>query len=166
MADAKPAGGGAKKGGMLGLIIGGVLMLGLGGGAFYAVYSGVIPTPDKQAAAEEHAEEAEHGDAHAAPPPAFMAMAPILVTLGKGDELRQLQLTAQLEVAPEKLAEVTALTPRVLDVLNTYLRAVDPAVIEDPSAMLRMRAQMLRRVQVVTGEGLVRDLLVSEFILR
>jgi flagellar FliL protein len=32
--------------------------------------------------------------------------------------------------------------------------------------MLRMRAQMLRRVQVVTGEGLVRDLLVSEFILR
>jgi flagellar FliL protein len=165
MADAKPAGGGAKKGGMLGLIIGGVLMLGLGGGAFFAVYSGIVPTPDKKPA-EEHAAEDGHGDAHAAPPPAFMPMAPILVTLGKGDELRQLQLTAQLEVAPEKLAEVTALTPRVLDVLNTYLRAVDPAVIEDPSAMLRMRAQMLRRVQVVTGEGLVRDLLVSEFILR
>jgi flagellar FliL protein len=164
-ADAKPAGGGAKKGGMLGLVIGGVLMLGLGGGAFFAVYSGIIPTPEKTAA-EHHAEEAGHGDEHAAPPPAFMPMAPILVTLGKGDELRQLQLTAQLEVAPEKLAEITALTPRVLDVLNTYLRAVDPAVIEDPSAMLRMRAQMLRRVQVVTGEGLVRDLLVSEFILR
>jgi flagellar FliL protein len=154
-ADAKPAGGGAKKGGMLGLVIGGVLMLGLGGGAFYAVYS-----------ADGHADEAAHGDAHGVAPPTFMPMAPILVTLGKGDELRQLQLTAQLEVTPEKLAEVTALTPRVLDVLNTYLRAVDPAVIEDPSAMLRMRAQMLRRVQVVTGEGLVRDLLVSEFILR
>jgi flagellar FliL protein len=164
-ADAKPAGGGAKKGGMLGLIIGGVLMLGLGGGAFYAVYSGAIPTPEKQAAAE-HAAEAEHADGHGSAPPAFMPMAPILVTLGKGDALRQLQLTAQLEVTPERLAEVTALTPRVLDVLNTYLRAVDPAVIEDPSAMLRMRAQMLRRVQVVTGEGLVRDLLVSEFILR
>jgi flagellar FliL protein len=165
-ADAKPAAGGAKKGGMLGLVIGGVLMLGLGGGAFYAVYSGAIPTPDRQAAADSHAEEAAHGGSDAAPLPAFLPMAPILVTLGKGDELRQLQLTAQLEVAPDRLADVTALTPRVLDVLNTYLRAVDPAVIEDPSAMLRMRAQMLRRVQVVTGEGLVRDLLVSEFILR
>jgi flagellar FliL protein len=164
-ADAKPAAGGAKKGGKLGLVIGGVLMLGLGGGAFFAVYSGAIPTPSRHAAADAHADKP--ADSHAAaPPPAFMPMAPILVTLGKGDALRQLQLTAQLEVAPDRLADVTALTPRVLDVLNTYLRAVDPAVIEDPSAMLRMRAQMLRRVQVVTGEGLVRDLLVSEFILR
>jgi flagellar FliL protein len=162
--EAKPAAGAKKKGGALGLIVGGVLMIGLGGGAFYAVYSGMIPTPGKQAADA-------HADAHAdvaadAAPPAFLPLDPILITLGRGAELRQLQLTAQLEVAPERLAEVQALTPRVRDVLNTYLRAVDGAVIEDPAAMLRMRAQMLRRVQVVTGEGIVRDLLVSEFILR
>ncbi|MFL9503735.1 flagellar basal body-associated FliL family protein [Rhodopseudomonas palustris] len=39
------------------------------------------------------------------------------------------------------------------------------AEIEDPSAMARLRAQMLRRVQIVTGEGRVRDLLITEFVL-
>ena len=58
-----------------------------------------------------------------------------------------------------------SLKPRAVDVLNTYLRAVDPADVDDPAAMLRMRAQMLRRIQVVMGEGKVRDLLVAEFIV-
>ena len=37
--------------------------------------------------------------------------------------------------------------------------------IEDPAALARLRAQMLRRIQVVTGEGQVRDLLITEFVL-
>ena len=55
--------------------------------------------------------------------------------------------------------------PRVLDVLNTYLRAVDVRDLEQPSAIPRLRAQMLRRIQVVTGPDRVRDLLITEFIL-
>ena len=61
--------------------------------------------------------------------------------------------------------EVTKLTPRVLDVLNSYLRAVDIAVLSDPPALIKLRAQMLRRIQLVTGEGRVRDLLILEFVL-
>ncbi|MEL7416552.1 MAG: flagellar basal body-associated FliL family protein, partial [Pseudomonadota bacterium] len=57
------------------------------------------------------------------------------------------------------------LKPRISDVLNTYLRAVSLDELENPAAMLRLRAQMLRRIQLVTGEGRVRDLLISEFIL-
>jgi flagellar FliL protein len=53
----------------------------------------------------------------------------------------------------------------VLDVLNTYLRAVQARDIEDPAALARLRAQMLRRIQVVTGDGQVRDLLITEFVL-
>ena len=52
------------------------------------------------------------------------------------------------------------LMPRIQDVLNSYLRAVEVRQLEDPSALLRLRAQMLRRVQIVTGEGRVRDLLI------
>ena len=55
--------------------------------------------------------------------------------------------------------------PRILDVLNTYLRAVEVRDLEEPAALVRLRAQMLRRVQVVTGEGRVRDLLVTEFVM-
>ena len=45
------------------------------------------------------------------------------------------------------------------------VRAIDVAEIEDPGALVKMRAQMLRRVQIVSGEGRVRDLLVTEFVL-
>ncbi|MBC7156526.1 MAG: flagellar basal body protein FliL, partial [Rhodobacteraceae bacterium] len=34
-----------------------------------------------------------------------------------------------------------------------------------PAALVRLRAQMLRRVQVVAGAGRVRDLLVNEFVV-
>ena len=38
-------------------------------------------------------------------------------------------------------------------------------LIRHPEAEARLRAQMLRRIQVVTGEAQVRDLLVTEFVL-
>jgi len=55
--------------------------------------------------------------------------------------------------------------PWIQDVLNTYLRAVSETDLESPAMLDRLRAQMLHRVQVVSGEGLVRDFLISEFVL-
>jgi len=60
---------------------------------------------------------------------------------------------------------VTNLLPRVLDVLNSYLRVIDMQELNDPRALVRLRAQLLRRVQIVTGDVLVRDLLVTEFVV-
>lgn len=146
-----------KKGGKLGLILGVVGALALGGGGFFAVYSGLLPLGggghDAPAAAEH------------APTVAFVPMEPIMVSLPRGGQARMLRFTGQLEVAPEHQAEVASLMPRVLDVLNTYLRAVEIRDLEDPAALARLRAQMLRRVQVVTGEGRVNDLLITEFVL-
>ena len=68
-------------------------------------------------------------------------------------------------MVPSYEREVVHLMPRVLDVLNGYLRAVETRELQDTSALVRLRAQMLRRVQIVTGEGRVRDLLVTEFVL-
>jgi flagellar FliL protein len=153
------------KGGMMGLVIGLVLMLLSGGGSFYAVYSGMLspPLPEKEP-------ESAHGTQprydEPLPTTAFLALDPIIVTVGRGDATRHLQFGAQLEIEPGAHDAVAMLTPRAVDVLNTYLRAVNPSDIEDPAAMLRMRAQMLRRIQVVMGEGKVRDLLVAEFIMR
>ena len=96
---------------------------------------------------------------------AFVAMDPIMISLPPGASARHLRFAGQLEVAPEHAAEVAGLMPRVLDVLNTYLRAVEVRDLEEPAALARLRAQMLRRIQVVTGEGRVRDLLIAEFVL-
>jgi flagellar FliL protein len=147
-----------KKKSKLPLIIGLVLFLVLGGGGFYAVYSGLILAPSSGA---QHA-EAEHSDA---PAIAFVPIEPVTISLGKAAENHHLRFTAQLEVAKDKAEEVTGLVPRILDVLNGYLRALDVAELEDPDALVRLRSQMLRRIQIVTGEGRVRDLLVTEFVL-
>ena len=150
-----------KKKSKLPLIIGMVLMLGGGGGGFYAVYSGMI-------LGEEHAEEKVEEEpikVEALPDIAYVPVEPMVVTLASGGRSSYLRFTAQLEVAKDYQADVALLMPRILDVLNSYLRAVEVSELEDPTAMIRLRAQMLRRVQIVSGEGRVRDLLVTEFVL-
>lgn len=128
----------------------------LGGGAFYATYSGLL---------FGHAEEAVEEHAADMPDIAFVPVDPLVISLPPGAGSKHLRFSSQLEVATAHASEVTLLMPRILDVLNGYLRAVEAKDLEDPSALVRLRAQMLRRIQIVTGEGRVRDLLVTEFVL-
>jgi flagellar FliL protein len=156
MADATPAADAApKKKGKLPLILGLVLGLAGGGGGFYAAWSGLLGGAP---AADAHAEAG-------LPDIAFLPVDPLTVTLAPGSSSDHLRFTAQLEVTKAHAAEVQLLMPRILDVLNGYLRAVATAELEDPAALVRIRAQLLRRIQIVTGEGRVRDLLVTEFVL-
>lgn len=148
----------APKKGKMGLIIGLVLALVAGGGSFFAIYSGMILAPES---AEQAA--SEHEETEPLPAISFVPIEPIVVTVGRGGS-RQLKFRAQLEVAPERTDDVALLMPRILDVLNGYLRAVDLVDLENPAALIKLRAQMLRRIQIVTGEGHVRDLLITEFV--
>ena len=147
------------------LILGVVLALVGGGGGFFAVKSGMIGGGDHANAAEsEHdAAPTDHPEDTAAVPVAFVPLEPMVISL-QGPQ-KYLRFTAQVEVAPAAQAEVTAVVPRIVDVLNGYLRAVDAAELADPAALMRLRAQMLRRVQVVAGPDNVRDLLIMEFVL-
>jgi flagellar FliL protein len=96
---------------------------------------------------------------------AFVPMETLVINLPEHVQARHLLFTAQLEVEPAYAQEVTDLMPRIVDVLNGYLRAVRVAELEDPTALIRLRAQMLRRVQVVVGDGRVKDILIMEFVL-
>lgn len=159
MAEAEvPQDAAPKKKSKLPLIIGAVLFLLLGGGGFFAVYSGLILAPPDPAA--------ESVDpASPLPDIAFVPIQPVIVSLGAAADARHLRFTAQLEVNKSHADEVTELLPRILDVLNGYLRAIEVNELEDPAALVKLRAQMLRRIQIVTGEGRVRDLLITEFVL-
>lgn len=139
------------------LIIGLVLALALGGAGFYATWSGLLP-----GGGAGHATTEEAGPL---PDIAFVPVAPLVITLGKAGEERHLRFASQIEVAGPHADEVSHLLPRIVDVLNGYLRAVDAAELSDPAALVRIRAHLLRRIQIVTGEGRVRDLLVTEFVL-
>lgn len=141
------------------VVIGLVLAFLLGGAGFYATWSGMILRSSEDHAAGSSAE------AHPLPDIAFVAVESVIVSIGPGEDGRHLRFTSQLEVAGGHAEEVTTLLPRIVDVMNGYLRAIDPTEFDDPAALVRMRAQLLRRVQIVTGDGRVRDLLLTEFVL-
>ena len=147
-----------KKKSRLPLLVGLIGALTLGGGVFFATYSGLI-----LGASGAHPVSA--GTGHVLPDITFIPVDPITISLGPQSRARHLRFASQLEVAKPHVAEVRLLLPRISDVLNSYLRAVELVQLEDPSALMRLKAQMLRRIQIVTGPDLVHDLLISEFVL-
>src|SRR3954447_6248092 len=108
-----------KRRGRLGLILGPAAALALGGGGFYAVYAGLI---DPAGLLHHGASAPASG---AAADVAFVALDPIMISLAPGADAKHLRFSGQLEVEPIHAGAVAALMPRVLDVLNTYLRAVE-----------------------------------------
>lgn len=154
----KPGDEAPKKHSKMPLIIGLVLLLLLGGGGFYAVYSGMILAPSEQM------QQGGQKKPDALPDIAFIALDPLVISI-RGGTSRHLRFTGQLEVESFYAKDVELLKPRIVDVLNGYLRAVDVRDLEDQTTLVRLRAQMLRRIQLVTGEGRVRDLLIMEFVL-
>lgn len=155
------------KKGKKGLIFGVLGAVVLGGAAFFVTYTGIFPSAggDSEVATDSRGDPVvtEHIDTES--DVTFVALDPVIISLGKFASSRHLRFQAYLEVPSAAAEEVEHLSPRILDVLNTYLRAISESELEDPASMNRLRAQMLRRVQVVVGEENVRDLLITEFVL-
>lgn len=158
-ADAAPRKGGRKQ-----LLVALVLFLVLGGAGFYATFSGMLAIPGLGGGAAEpdHA-EASH------PSPTEFAFAPVgelVVPLGPRANSEFLILEAEIEVAPEDKAALEAQMPRIRDMFNTYLRAVEARDLEAQDATLRLRAHLLRRITVLVVPLQPRDLLFTTFILK
>ena len=155
-----------KKSSKLPLIMGVVLTLAGGGGGFYAVYAGLLfggeSGPAEMDDQVKDDAPAKIGDL---PDVAYIPVDPLVISLGDGATGMHLRFRAQLEVKSAYKEEVELVMPRVVDVLNSYLRALETRDLADSSALVRLRAQMLRRIQVVTGGERVNDLLIMEFVL-
>ena len=163
-----------RKKSKLPLLLGVVLALAGGGGGFFAVSQGLLF--GGAADSETHAADGgDHGakggetggDGHGATVAAlsFVPIEPLVISLSEDGQSRFLRFSAQVEVAPGAAEEVAEVMPRIVDVLNGYLRAVSLKELSDPGVLMRLRGQMLRRVQVVAGRDKVRDLLIMEFVL-
>ncbi len=169
-----------KKGMLVPLIVGLVLAIGGGGGGFWAVTAGPLASmfggaeaagedaaegDDSYGESSDYASDSEGGYGGGYVNVAFVPLDRVTISLAPESSASHLIFAAQLEVAPEYADEVTALTPRILDVLNSYLRVVGVDELSAPTSLARLRAQMLHRIQIVTGDGRVRDLLITEFVV-
>ncbi len=144
------------------LIIGLVLALVGGGGGFYATSQGLILAPESSAKEEKVEEEVPAGKFDNI---AFIPMDPLTISMPMSSRYDHLRFRGELEVEKKYADEVESVLPRIIDVLNSYLRALKLSDIEQAASLARLRSQMLRRVQIVAGPGRVNDLLFMEFVL-
>lgn len=111
------------------------------------------------------------GSAPAAPQaagkPIFIDVPEMLVTLSNGGRPRQLRIRLSLELAKaeegQKLGDV--LGPRIYDALLTYLRTLREPELDGAIAIDRLRGDMFRRLDLVLGPGVLRDVLVTELVI-
>jgi flagellar FliL protein len=155
MADAQDSPEASPRSSRKGLILAAVLTLAATGGGFAAGFLGLVPLPGAE------------GESHSAETPqvAFVAVDPVIISVSGMPGVSHLRFAAQIEVDPAHRAEVEGMRPRVLDVFNSYLRAVDPTLFGERAALVKVRAQLLRRIQLILGPERARDLLVTEFVL-
>lgn len=129
-----------------------------GGGAFYAIWSESV-FPSNPGVVDTSAIKESIADV------AYVEIPPLTISLRAPSNSKFLRFRASLEVFPNETDSVSQVLPRIIDVLNSYLRAIEPADFEDSAALVRIRSQMVRRIQVIVGPGKVRDLLILEFVL-
>lgn len=152
-----------KKAGKKGLMVGVILALAGAAGGYVLTTSGMLPfgaTPE----AAEIRDEKKNNPPKALPDVGFIDLPPVIVSVN-ASQSRHLKFHAQLEVNAAYISDVNKMQPRIMDVLNGYLRAVEISDLEDSLALMRIRGHLLRRIEIVVGEGRVRDVLVMEFVL-
>jgi flagellar FliL protein len=143
-----------------------VVVLGGGGGAYYFLGG---------ASSEEHGEtaaaEAGHGVAASELPPehaAFFDVPDIIVNIQTADSSpAYLKLAVSLELdSPEARAAIEPVMPRVVDQFQTYLRELRVDDVRGSMGVMRLKEELLRRVNLAAAPTPVRDVLLKEMIVQ
>ncbi|HJT43568.1 MAG TPA: flagellar basal body-associated FliL family protein [Rhizomicrobium sp.] len=166
-ADAAPKKGLGKILGMLkskkALMIGAPVLLLLLGGGGAGAYFFLMKAP------AEHGAEAAHVEEPLTPPKvAFSDMQDILVNIQSNDGTpAYLKLGVSLELEDEEQkAALEPLMPRITDQFQAYLRELRLDDLKGSAGVLRLKEELLRRVNVAAAPYKVRDVLLKEMIVQ
>ena len=169
MSDTKPKSGEVpelpappkRRGKKLFLLVGVVVVLAGGAGAAWQFVPGVA---ERARALTGHAETAA---AAIAGRPTFVDLPEMAVTLPNAGHPRQMRIKMSLELASGGVEKGTAdaLSPRVYDALLTYLRTLRDGEVDGGLGLDRLRADLYRRLDLVMGPGVLRDVLITSLVL-
>jgi len=164
--EEKPKGKFSKK--LLLMILIPVALLLVGGGLYF---SGIIGGgDDTHVEGEEHAGDGGHGeseDDEDKTNAAFFALPDFIVNLESNSGSRFLKLRVQLELADEAdLPAIEAITPRVIDQFQTYLREMRVQDLRGSAGIYRLRQELLYRVNIAAHPIKVTDVLFQEMLIQ
>src|SRR5712671_2651296 len=132
---------------------GGVLVAGLGVGAYFLIgsvrQSQAAPVPVK--------------------PAVFIDLPEVLVNLSNtgSDRTQYLKVKIVLELSDQLLAQqITPVMPRVMDTFQTYLRELRPTDLDGSAGLYRLKEELTRRVNVALAPNKVNAVLFKEIIVQ
>lgn len=134
-----------------------VLLLGIGGGAYFFFSS----KPPEQVA--------EAPQIPLVPPTvAFYDMPDVVVNIQSADGTpAYLKLAVSLELASaEEKQGLNVLRPRIVDQFQAYLRELRVDDLKGSAGVLRVKEELLRRVNVAAAPYPVKDVLLKEMIVQ
>jgi len=149
------------------IVVGGLVVVLGGGGAAYYFLGG--------APAEEHGEAATAEAGHGASSPdlpsehaTFFDVPDIVVNIQTADSTpAYLKLAVSLELdSAEARAAIEPVMPRVVDQFQTYLRELRVDDVRGSMGVMRLKEELLRRVNLAAAPTPVRDVLLKEMIVQ
>ncbi len=98
---------------------------------------------------------------------AFVDLPEMALTLPNGGQPRQMRIKLSLEVAAggPDTPPTDLLTPKVYDALLTYFRTLRDGEFQGTIALDRMRGDLYRRLTLVLGPGVLRDVLITGLVV-
>jgi flagellar FliL protein len=137
-----------------------VLVLAIGAGVYFLFFSGSSADKPKMAG----------NVAIPLVPPqvAFYDMPVIVVNIQSSDPTpAYLKLSVSLELAaPEEKQGIQVLMPRIVDQFQSYLRELRIDDLHGSAGVLRVKEELLRRINVAAAPYPVRDVLLKEMIVQ
>jgi flagellar FliL protein len=140
-----------------------LLLLGGGAGAYFLLFAG--PKPAEQEAALPEAEKPPEGPQKTV----YYNLPDLLVNLnaGAGRRTSFLKLTLSVELRSVDDAGIfEANLPRIVDNFQLYLRELRPEDLRGSSGFLKLREELLTRVQLSAQPARVNDLLFKEMLVQ
>ena len=145
------------------LILLAVLLL-VGGGAGGAYFMGMFGGGEEEHAAEE-AKAAEEEAAANAVPVYYEVPSMVVNLVSSGRRQAYVKIRVQLMLAKEEdRLKVTENQPRITDSFQTYLRELSMEELQGSAGLLRLREELLVRVNAAVAPIVVKDLLFQEIL--
>ena len=140
-----------------------VLLVLIGGGSYYFFFMGSSAKKAQMAAAGTH-------DQLPVTPPniTFYDVPDIIVNIQSADSTpAYLKLSVSLELdSPEEKAGLVALQPRIVDQFQGYLRELRMDDLKGSAGVVRLKEELLRRINVAAAPYRVRDVLLKQMIVQ
>jgi len=114
------------------------------------------PPQAEEAPAEEHAKA----------PPFLYSLDPFIVNLFDPKSVRYLKVTLQLELAGIAKEEVDVQVPKIRDSLIILISSKKLEEVASMEGKLRLREEILFRINRILGEGKTREIYFTDFVVQ